>query len=295
MKTSGISMADHPRFGPAGVPPSFSIMKAELADVPRLLREEGLDAFEYEAVRWGKKPQIRKEEAEKLGSAARENDVWLSMHGSYFINLCGNEQILEASKQRLIACAIGASWMGAHVLVFHPGFYGERSHKQAFDICAKALKDTVKIIRSLGIDDVKMGPETMGRTYQLGTLDEIIRLCEMVEQTQLVIDWSHLHARDQGRLRTVEEFRKIVEAVEVRLGVEAVRNMHCHFTKIEFTLKGEKRHHTLEEAHYGPEFELLAKVIAEFKLRPVVICESPLLDIDATRMRNIFVKEYSNI
>jgi deoxyribonuclease-4 len=286
-------MADHPRFGPAGVPPSFRFVKADLADVPRLLQEEGLDAFEYEAVRWGKKPQIKKEDAEELGSAAKENDVWLSLHGSYFINFCGSEQIVEASKQRLIACATAAKWMNAHVVVFHPGFYGEKSSRQAFDMCLKALQETVEAIKSLGISDVKIGPETMGRLYQLGSLDEILRLCEMVEQTQLVIDWSHLHARDQGRFRTVDDFRRIVENVESRLGTEVVKNMHCHFAKIEFTKHGEKRHHTMEETHYGPEFEMLAEVISEFRLKPVVISESPILDIDATRMRDILQKEWS--
>ena len=59
-------MAEQTRFGPAGVPPAFRLLKAKMHDVPGLLREEGLDAFEYQAVRWGAKPQIRKEEAEKL-------------------------------------------------------------------------------------------------------------------------------------------------------------------------------------------------------------------------------------
>jgi deoxyribonuclease-4 len=286
-------MADHPRFGPAGVPPSFRFMKATLADVPRLLQEEGLDAFEYEAVRWGKKPQIKKEDAEELGSSAEENDVWLSLHGSYFINFCGKKQIREASKQRLIACATAAKWMKGRVVVFHPGFYGKKSHAQAFDTCLKALQETVEAIQSLGINDVKIGPETMGRLYQLGSLDEILKLCEMVEQTQLVIDWSHLHARNQGRFRTVEDFRRIVENVEIRLGAEEVKDMHCHFAKIEFTSKGEKRHHTMEETRYGPQFEMLAKVISEFRLRPVIISESPILDIDAARMRDILQKEWS--
>ena len=71
-------MAEHTRFGPAGVPPMFRLMGADLPDVPRLLREEGLDALEYEAVRWGPKPQIRQELAEKLGAAAKENDVDLA-------------------------------------------------------------------------------------------------------------------------------------------------------------------------------------------------------------------------
>jgi len=285
-------MADHPRFGPAGVPPSFRFMKAALADVPRLLQEEGLDAFEYEAVRWGKNPQIRKEDAEELGLAAKENDVWLSLHGSYFINFCGTKQIVEASKQRLIACVTAAKWMDAHVVVFHPGFYGKNSAKQAFDTCVNALQEAVENIRSLGIRDVKVGPETMGRIFQLGSLDEVMRLCEMVEQTQLVIDWSHLHSREQGRFRTVDDFRRVVEEVEIRLGTEVVENMHCHFTKIEFTSKGEKRHHTLEETRYGPKFEMLAKVISEFRLKPVIISESPILDIDATKMRDILQNEW---
>jgi len=160
-------------------------------------------------------------------------------------------------------------------------------------MCFKALQETVKTIQSLGIRDVKIGPETMGRRFQLGSLDETIRLCETVEQTQLVIDWSHLHARDQGLFRTVDDFRRVVEEVEMRLGTEAVENMHCHFTKIEFTSKGEKRHHTLEETRYGPQFEMLAKVISEFRLKPVIISESPILDIDAARMRDMLQKEWS--
>jgi len=285
-------VADHPRFGPAGVPPSFRFMKATLGDVPRLLQEEGLDAFEYEAVHWGKKPQIKREDAEGLGSAAKENDVWLSLHGSYFINFCGTEKIIEASEQRLVACVAAAKWMNAHVVVFHPGFYGENSAEQAFETCLKALQEVVQNIQSLGIRDVKIGPETMGRLFQLGSLDEVMRLCESVEQTQLVIDWSHLHAREQGRFRTVDDFRRVVEEVEIRLGTEVVENMHCHFTKIEFTSKGEKRHRTLEETRYGPKFELLAKVISEFRLKPVIISESPILDIDAARMRDILQKEW---
>jgi deoxyribonuclease-4 len=84
-----------------------------------------------------------------------------------------------------------------------------------------------------------------------------------------------------------------VEDVESRLGTEAARDMHCHFTKIEFTDKGERRHHTLEEERYGPEFEMFAKVVTEFRLRPVVISESPILDLDAIRMRDILQEEWS--
>ncbi len=284
-------MADRPRFGPAGVPPSFRRLKAALEDVPKLLQKEGLDAFEYQAVRWGGKPQIKREVAEKLGSEAEKHDVWLSLHGSYFINFCGEKNVIEASKQRLIACATAAEWMNAHIVVFHPGFYGKKEPKEVFRSCLEALKDVVENMKTLGIKKVKIGPETMGKQSQFGNLEEILKLCEEVEQTQPVIDWAHLHARDKGRFRTIEDFRKVVEKIENRLGTEAVKDMHCHFTKVEFTEKGEKRHHTLDEAEYGPDFTLLAKVIVEFKLRPVIISESPVLDVDAVKMRDILQRE----
>ena len=279
-------MADRPRFGPAGIPPIFRLLGAQLSDVPKLLREEELDALEYQAVRWGQKPQMKQQDAENLGSEARKNDVLLSMHGSYFVNLSGKKDVVEASKRRLIACATAAQWMGAYVVVFHTGFYGRLEKSFAFKNCVNALKDVVQTMNNLGIQNVKLGPETMGKVSQVGSIAEVLSICEQVEQTQLVIDWSHLHARHQGKFRKVEDFREIVETVERRLGTEVARNMHCHFSKIEYTDRGERRHHVLEEPRFGPDFKMLAEVVADFRMRPVIIAETPIQDVDAIRMRN---------
>jgi len=279
-------MADRPRFGPEGIPPIFRLLGAQLSDVPKLLREEELDALEYQAVRWGQKPQMKQQDAENLGSEARKNDVLLSMHGSYFVNLSGKKDVVEASKRRLIACATAAQWMGAYVVVFHTGFYGRLEKSFAFKNCVNALKDVAQTMNNLGIQNVKLGPETMGKVSQVGSIAEVLSICEQVEQTQLVIDWSHLHARHQGKFRKVEDFREIVETVERRLGTEVARNMHCHFSKIEYTDRGERRHHVLEEPRFGPDFKMLAEVVADFRMRPVIIAETPIQDVDAIRMRN---------
>ena len=66
------------------------------------------------------------------------------------------------------------------------------------------------------------------------------------------------------------------------------------FYGVEFTDKGEIRHRTIDEADYGPDFEMFANVIVDFKLRPVIVGESPVLDVDATKMRSIFRKELKN-
>jgi deoxyribonuclease-4 len=279
-------MTEHTRFGPAGVPPMFRLLGAKMPDVPKLLREEGLDAFEYQAVQWGQKPQMKQADAEKLGEEARKNDVKLSLHGSYFVNLSGKKDVVEASKRRLIACATAADWMGAYVMVFHTGFYGRFEKDFAFKTCLDALKEVSAEMKSLGLK-VKLGPETMGRKFQVGTIDEILTICQEVEGAQLVIDWGHLHALHQGTLKKTEDFRAIAEKVEQKLGTEALKGMHCHFSKIEFTAQGEKRHHTLDEERYGPDFRMLAEVIADFQMHPTVICESPILDIDARKMQEI--------
>jgi len=277
-------MNEHTRFGPAGVPPMFRLMGATTSDVPKLLHEEGLDAFEYQASRWGAKPQIKLQDAQKLGEEARKNDVKLSMHGSYFVNLSGKKEVVEASKQRLIACATAADWMGAYVVVFHTGFYGKFEKDYAFKTCLDALKEISAEIKSQGLK-VKLGPETMGRKFQVGTLEEILTINQEVEGTQLVIDWGHLHALHQGTLKKVEDFRAIAEKVEEKLGTQTLRSMHCHFSKIEFSSQGEKRHHTLDEEKYGPEFRMLADVIVDFGLHPTMICETPILDVDARKMQ----------
>ena len=202
-------MSERTRFGPAGVPPMFRLLGATMPDVPRLLHEEGLDAFEYQAVRWGPKPQMKQEDAKKLGEAARQNDVKLSMHGSYFVNLSGKRDVVEASKRRLIACATAADWMGACVLVFHTGFYGKFERSFAFKTCVEALKEVSAEMKALGLK-VKLGPETMGRKFQVGSLDEIMAFNQEVEGTQLVIDWGHLHARN-WHVQKMEDMRAVAE------------------------------------------------------------------------------------
>lgn len=277
-------MSKRTRFGPAGVPPMFRLLGATTLDTPRLLHEEGLDAFEYQAVRWGAKPQIKQADAVKLGEEAKKNDVRLSMHGSYFVNLSGKHEVVEASKQRLLACATAADWMGAYVMVFHTGFYGKFEKYYALKTCIEALKEVSEEMKARGLK-VKLGPETMGRKFQIGTIDEIITINKQVEDTQLVIDWGHLHALHQGAFKKKEDMQAIAEKVERELGTEILRNMHCHFSKIEYTLQGEKKHHTLDEPEFGPEFRLLAEVILDFGMHPIMICESPFLDVDARRMK----------
>jgi deoxyribonuclease-4 len=285
-------VADHPRFGPAGMPVGFKLLKQPVTEVPKYLHDQGLDAFEYQMVRWGPKPQIKQEKAEKLGKNAVEHDIWLTSHGSYFINLTSaNKETLEASKKRLLACVTGAKWMGAHIVVIHPGAYTGRPPKEVFETCAKAMEEVVDSMNSMGITKVHLAPETMGKSQQFGTVEEVLELCERVDLTEPNVDWAHLHARDHGRFKTVDDISKVMDQIEKRLGTSALKNLHCHYSHIEFTDKGERRHHNLDRTEYGPDFKLLAKLVAERDLKPVIACETPNLDLDAQKLRDIVLQE----
>jgi deoxyribonuclease-4 len=274
------------------MPPRFKELKQLVTEVPKYLSNEGLDSFEYQMVRWGPKPQIRQEMAEKLGKNAAENDVWLTAHGSYFVNLTSlNKETLEASKRRLLACVTGANWMRAHIVAFHPGSYAGRPPQEVFETCAKAMEEVIETMRSLGMTRVHLAPEMMGKPSQFGSVEEVLALCERVDFTEPNVDWSHLHARDRGRFRTIDEVRKVMDQIEKRLGTNALKNLHCHYSHIEFTDKGERRHHNLDRVEYGPDFKFLAKLIAERDLRPVIACETPNLDMDAMKLRDMVLTE----
>jgi len=285
-------MADRPRFGPAGMPSGFKLLKQPVTEMPEYLRTEGLDSFEYQMVRWGPKPQIRQQMADELGKKAVEHDIWLTAHGSYFVNLTSRKkETLETSKKRLLACVQGASWMRAHIVVFHPGSYAGRPPKQVFETCAKAMKEVVERMRSMGMTSVHLAPEMMGKPSQFGSVEEVLELCERVDLTEPNVDWAHLHARERGRFKTIDDVGKVMDQIEKRLGTEALRNLHCHYSHIEFTDKGERRHQNLDRTEYGPDFRFLAKLIAERDLSPVVACETPNLDVDAQKLRDIVLQE----
>ena len=66
-------------------------------------------------------------------------------------------------------------------------------------------------------------------------------------------------------------FSKIGET----LGDEKAKYLHCHFSKIEYTVPGgEKQHLTFDDTTYGPNFEPLGEAIVKEGLCPRIICES---------------------
>jgi len=272
---------DRTRFGPAGFP--MGCPKEEAFDYLYKLK---LGAMEYQAVR---RVPTKLDTLKEIGKQARERDVVITLHAPYAINLASKEEdkILK-SVERLYLSAKAADAIGATHVTFHPGYYSGRSLDEALKLAIKALDDLTRRLKDENIR-VELGPETTGKPSQLGSLDEILRMAEEVDGIWPTIDFAHIHAREGGSIKGRENYVKILDEIERRLGT--LEGLVVHFTEVELTAsgKGERMHHELGSG-YGPDFRPLAEEMVERKVKWLVISESPLLEEDSLNMKRIYRK-----
>ena len=171
--------------------------------------------------------------------------------------------------------AKAARLMAADRIVVHSGSCGKISRAEALALAQDTLGRALAALKELGLDDITLCPETMGKINQLGSLDEVLSLCGTDERLLPCIDFGHLNARTFGGIRGREDYAAILDEMENRLGRERASRFHAHFSKIAYTEKGgEKSHLTIAETLYGPDFEPLMEEIAKRGWSPRFICES---------------------
>lgn len=262
------------RFGTAGAPDSFYAQGfSSSLDMPAWLAKQGLNAYEYQCSRG---VRIREELARELGERARLHNIRLSIHAPYYISLSTEDpEKRRKTKGYFLDSLRVARWMGATTVVFHPGGGPGEDRRKTFDRAKSRFEEILEEVSREGLEDIFLAPETMGKMNQMGSLDEVLEFCRLATQVVPCIDFGHLNALTQGRLKGKEDFDKVLEQIAGALGCHSLNNLHIHFSPVEFTRAGEKKHLTLKESHpYGPEFAPLAEVIVERKLEPVIICES---------------------
>lgn len=262
------------RFGPAGTADSFSAMGyKQTAQVPAYLERFGLTAFEYQC---GRGVRISTEKAAQLGRLAKERGIALSLHAPYYISMSSVEEAKrEGSIRYILESARAVSDMGGDRIVVHTGSCSKITREKALELAKDTMKKAILALDGEGYSQVHICPETMGKVNQLGTLEEVVELCLLDERLIPCIDFGHLNARTFGAYRTKEDFARIFDTLENRLGRERMQNFHAHFSKIEYTENGgEKRHLTFADALYGPDFEPVAQLIVERGCHPTIICES---------------------
>ena len=260
-----------PRFGPGGNGEAFyRAGKKSTKEVAAWLREIGLDAYEYEA---GNGITAKEATLREIGEECRRHGIAVSFHAPYFISLSGVEEekrLRSVEYIRESLCA--AACLGARTIVVHCGSAGKISREEAMRFSADTLYRTLASVPDNG---VQIGIETMGKKNQLGTLEEVLTLCALDARLVPVVDFGHLNARDCGGVfETAEDYTRLFDRVANRLGAAIAPQPHCHFSRIEWTASGEKKHLTFADTMYGPAYLPLCEALARDNLCPTVICES---------------------
>ena len=262
-----------PLFGTAGASESFKAMGYKSsAQVPEYTAAMGLDAFEYQC---GRGVRLGAQLAQAIREGAEACGICFSLHAPYYISMSsmGEEKRLN-SVNYILQSAAAVRALGGRRVVFHPGSCGRQSREEALKKAMDTMARMQAALDEAGFADITLCPETMGKAGQLGTLDEVLALCRVDRRITPCIDFGHLNARDGGWIKGREQYAFILDRMAQELGDERAVSFHAHFSRIEYTTGGEKRHLTFADTVFGPPFEPLLELLFQRRLAPVIVCES---------------------
>lgn len=259
--------------GPAGYPPGSKGAIKAVENVKAL----GLGALELQ---FGRSVNLSVEKAKELGPRAQELGILLSAHAPYYINFNSDKEGKAKSEDWLLRSLRSTDACGGRIVVVHAASYMGRGSEKATRAVVESLKRVRRTVVDEGLSPI-IGLETMGKVGSWGTYEEIAKVMDQVEGVEPVTDFAHLHARGQGCLRSADDFRSVLDQVmDITPG-----RLHCHFSCIEYTDKGEKRHLLLEAK--DPDYSLLSGLLPAIGRDLTMICESPDPSGDAVRWKGM--------
>ena len=277
-------------FGPSGHDETF-VQEGYQATIqmPKWLHDKGLELFEYS---FGRGVRVSAETADAIGNEADKYGIEMSVHAPYFINFASVEQEKADNSITYLTSSLKIlRHFHGNRCVFHPGAEGKQPRNEAFARTLDNFTRALDVIKANGDDDLIICPETMGKQAQIGTVDEVIKLCQLAPNVYPCVDFGHVNSLLGGALKTADDFQRIIDAMFDGIGEEKTKNMHVHFSKIMYGAKGEIKHLTFGDNVYGPEFEPLCEVIVKNNLTPHILSESAGTQmLDSLCMKNCYMK-----
>jgi deoxyribonuclease-4 len=303
------------RFGIGGIPHS---KKTDVLGGIARVRELGLEHMELEFVQ---SVFVTEQKAPEVKQAAEEHDVTLSVHGSYYINLASSDKAKwHASISRIAKAAEIGALCGAKSVTYHSGFFQGKTFPEVGPLVIEGMQ---KVFAELDkkAAAIKIAPELTGKSAQIGDLPELISLVQALKvagqgaRARFCIDFAHKYARSNGNFNSYDEFMQLIELVRKELGDEYLAELHIHISGIEYSEKGERNHlvflptlaaykqegievEGIEKAWQElPENRLAAnkfnwrdllKALKKSNVGGFVVCESPILELDALLMQSYY-------
>jgi deoxyribonuclease-4 len=269
------------RFGTVGAP--ISRPKKPGGSIGAILHLRSLDLSAFE-LGWVRSVRIGEKTCAAIKATAQENDIALSIHAPYYINLNADEVEWPKSRKRLMDAAHYGNLAGATDIVFHPGSYFENPPEEVLPIAIDRLRGCVEELRAAQ-NPVTLRPETMGKAAMLGSLEDTLEMSRVIDGVEPCLDFPHLHARTgDGSMNTYSEWVETLEAYQKTLGQTALERLHIHISGIEYGPKGEQEHLPIQESDLN--LSAILQALKDLGCRGRILCESPILEEDAFYVKN---------
>lgn len=243
----------------------------------------GIRAMEMEWVQSVPKNPVH---VSAIGELAASLDFTLTVHAPFFVNLNSEEpEKISASKRRILDALTMAQIAGATSVCVHAAFYGTRKD-EAMDKVRRATDEIIKQKPAL-FPDVNLAYETMGKHSQFGTLEEVLTVSKEFGLYPCV-DVAHLHARANGALNSTAEWNQLLDRYAEVLGKESLNSVHFHFSGIDYSDKGERKHLPIEES--DANWRDFLRVLKQRKIGGTLVCESPTLEEDTMLLQKTYAE-----
>ena len=229
----------------------------------------------------------------KIGAAAKQHGIQMSIHAPYFINLSSEEsERMEKNVGYVLETARLAVPLSATRMVVHCGGQGKLTRDRAMRNSHENVKNILRALDEAHLTGCAVCLETMGKKSVLGTAEEVCELVAADDRLLPCIDFGHLNCRTGGHMNTREEVKALFDLMENTIGHERTAKLHAHFSHIEYNDKGEVRHLTFADTVYGPDFTPVAEETAVRGYAPTFICESAGTQAeDALAMKQCFMAQ----
>lgn len=273
------------QFGTVGSPTGTPKKPGGSVGAIEFSKSIGLNTLE---LGWVQSVRVTEVTCAAIKQKGEEQDVSLSVHAPYFINLNAMDDEWPKSRKRLMDAAHYGNLAGATDIIFHPGSYFGNDPKEVLRLAIPRLQGCIDELRKAG-NPVTLRPETMGKSAMLGSFEDTLEMSKAMEGVEPCIDFAHLHARPgDGTMNTYDEWSTLLKSYQKVLGKKALKHLHIHLSGIEYGPKGEKNHLPVAESDLKLTF--LFKALKEFGCAGRILCESPIMEEDALNMKKAWMK-----
>ncbi len=205
---------------------------------------------------------------EKYGNIVKPKDI--VVHEPYIINPSSLEKA-EFAEELLIADAKRMNFIGANIMVVHPGASTKFDRKESLDRLVLTMKNVIAKTQ-----DVNICLETMaGKGTETGkTFEELAYVMEKVDSERIGICLDTCHIWDAGY--DLNNLSSIIKMLKENKILDKIKVLHINDSKNHLGAHKD-RHENIGKGYIG--LEALRKIVnaPEFEGLPMIL-ETPLID-----------------